>query len=61
MAKSPDQDYLNKRITKRKRDKLFREIKKDWDYNMIINNPHLKGNSHLKKVAKGFFQIGDLP
>ena len=51
-----ERDYDNGKITKQERNKIQKQIKKDWDYSMIINNPFIKNNSNLKEVAKCFFR-----
>jgi len=56
-----EMDYKEGKITKRQRDILQKKIKKDWDYSMLINNPFIKNSATLKKVAKRFFKIDDLP
>ncbi|KKP31204.1 MAG: hypothetical protein UR20_C0041G0005 [Candidatus Woesebacteria bacterium GW2011_GWE2_31_6] len=55
-----ENDFKEGKITKIQRDVLRKKIKKDWDYNMIINNPFIKNNATLKEVAKGFFKMDDL-
>ena len=35
-------DYEDKLITKNQRDIKIKQIRKDWNYNMVINNPFLK-------------------
>lgn len=56
-----EEDYKNGKISKWKRDRLQAQIKRDWDYNMIINNPFIKNNATLKEVAKCFFKMDNLP
>lgn len=56
IEKNTELDYLEGKINKWKRDRLQAKNSRDWSKAMNDNNPFVKDNPRLKKIADNFFK-----